>query len=37
VARDGDLSISLPERLPMAAVTVLDLGTDVRARVGRAG
>jgi alpha-L-fucosidase len=35
VARDGDLSVTLPERLPMAAVTVLDLGTDVRARVGR--
>ncbi len=31
----GDLSVTLPERLPMAAVTVLDLGTDVRARVGR--
>ena len=26
-----------PSRLPMAAVTVLDLGTDVRARLGRAG
>ena len=36
VAQDGDLSVTLPERLPMAAVTVLDLGTDVRARVGRA-
>ena len=37
VAGDGDLSVTLPERLPMAAVTVLDLGTGVRARVGRAG
>ena len=31
----GDLSVTLPEQLPLAAVTVLDLGTDVRARVGR--
>jgi alpha-L-fucosidase len=35
----GDLSVTLPEQLPAAAVTVLDLGSDVRARVGteRAG
>jgi alpha-L-fucosidase len=32
--RAGDLSVTLPERLPAAAVTVLDLGTDVRARIG---
>jgi alpha-L-fucosidase len=37
VARDGELSVTLPERLPTAAVTALDLGADVRARVGRAG
>ncbi len=35
VESDGDLSVTLPEQMPMAAVTVLDLGTDVRARVGR--
>ena len=28
----GDLSVTLPQQLPVAAVTVLDLGTDVRAR-----
>ena len=37
VERSGDLSVTLPEQLPTAAVTVLDLGTDVVARVGRAG
>ena len=31
----GDLTVTLPEQMPMAAVTVLDLGPDVRARVGR--
>ena len=31
---DGELSVSLPERLPLAAVTALDLGQDVRARMG---
>jgi hypothetical protein len=29
---DGELSVSLPERLPLAAVTALDLGQGVRAR-----
>ncbi len=37
VESGGELSVTLPEQLPMAAVTVLDLGIDVRARVGRAG
>ena len=32
VESGGDLSVTLPERLPVSAVTVLDLGTDVRAR-----
>ena len=31
---DGELSVSLPERLPLAAVTALDLGQGVRARMG---
>ena len=31
----GDLSVTLPPQLPMTPVTVLDLGTDVRARIGR--
>ena len=35
VESGGDLSVTLPEQMPMAAVTVLDLGTDVRARIGR--
>jgi alpha-L-fucosidase len=35
VGSGGDLSVTLPEQIPMAAVTVLDLGTDVRARVAR--
>lgn len=35
VESGGDLSVTLPEQMPKAAVTVLDLGTDVRARVGR--
>ncbi len=35
VESGGDLSVNLPEQMPMAAVTVLDLGTDVRARIGR--
>jgi alpha-L-fucosidase len=30
----GVLSVTLPERLPVSAVTVLDLGEGVRARVG---
>ena len=37
VESGGDLSVTLPEQLPTAAVTVLDLGSDVVARVGRAG
>jgi hypothetical protein len=37
VERGGDLSVTVPERLPTSAVTVLDLGSDVVARVGRAG
>jgi alpha-L-fucosidase len=36
VERGGDLTVTLPEQMPMAAVSVLDLGPDVRARVGRA-
>ena len=33
---EGDaLTVTLPEQLPLTAVTVLDLGSDVRARVGR--
>jgi alpha-L-fucosidase len=35
VENGGDLSVRLPEQMPMSAVTVLDLGTDVRARIGR--
>ena len=31
---DGALAVTLPERLPHAAVTALDLGQGVRARVG---
>ena len=34
VERGGDLAVTLPDLLPEAAVTVLDLGTDVRARLG---
>ena len=29
----GDLAVTLPEQLPLSAVTVLDLGTEVRARL----
>ncbi len=32
VESGGDLSVTLPEQMPKAAVTVLDLGTDVRAK-----
>jgi alpha-L-fucosidase len=32
---NGALQVTLPELLPLSAVTVLDLGTDVRARLGR--
>jgi len=28
--------VTLPEQLPLKAVTALDLGTEVRARLGRA-
>jgi alpha-L-fucosidase len=35
-AEGGELTVTLPERLPLVAVTALDLGTDVRARVGGA-
>ena len=31
----GDLSVTLPEQIPLSAVTVLDLGTEVRARLRR--
>ena len=34
-SEDGQLTVTLPELLPVSAVTVLDLGTDVRARLGR--
>jgi hypothetical protein len=30
----GQLTVTLPERMPLAAVTALDLGASVRARVG---
>ena len=30
---NGDLTVTLPEQLPLAAVTVLDLGPEVRARL----
>jgi alpha-L-fucosidase len=33
VESDGGLTVTLPEQIPLAAVTVLDLGTGVRARV----
>jgi alpha-L-fucosidase len=33
---NGELTVILPERLPLTAVTVLDLGPEVRARLGRA-
>ena len=32
---DGDLTVTLPEQIPLSAVTVLDLGTEVRARLRR--
>ena len=32
---NGELSVTLPEQLPLAAVTALDLGSEVRARLGR--
>jgi alpha-L-fucosidase len=32
----GDLSVTMPARLPLSPVTVLDLGTGVRARLERA-
>jgi alpha-L-fucosidase len=32
--RGGELTVTLPERLPVSAVTVLDLGEGVRAREG---
>ena len=35
VERGGELSVTLPEQPPMSAVTVLDLGADVRARTGQ--
>ena len=35
VERGGDLSVTLPEQTPTTAVTVLDLGTGVRARTGQ--
>ena len=31
----GDLVVTLPEQIPLTAVTVLDLGTEVRARLRR--
>lgn len=37
VAEGGELTVTLPDRVPDAAVTVLDLGTDVRARVAPGG
>jgi hypothetical protein len=30
----GELTVTLPERMPLSAATALDLGTDVRARLG---
>jgi hypothetical protein len=35
VGPGGDLSVSLPPQLPASPVTVLDLGTGVRARIRR--
>jgi alpha-L-fucosidase len=35
VGNGGELSVTLPERMPPTAVTTLDLGTGVRARVGQ--
>ena len=32
-ADGGELTVTLPERLPLSAATALDLGTDVRARL----
>jgi hypothetical protein len=32
-AADGSLTLSLPERMPLSAVTALDLGPEVRARM----
>jgi hypothetical protein len=32
--QDGVLCVTLPELLPLSPVTVLDLGKDVRARLG---
>jgi alpha-L-fucosidase len=34
VESGGDLSVTMPERMPLTAVTALDLGPGVRARVG---
>ena len=31
---NGELTVTLPEQLPVSAVTVLDLGTEVRTRLG---
>lgn len=33
---NGELSVTLPEQIPLKAVTTLDLGPEVRARLGRA-
>ena len=35
-SEDGVLTVTMPESLPLSAVTVLDLGKDVRARLGSA-
>jgi alpha-L-fucosidase len=35
VSEGGELTVNLPERLPLSAVTTLDLGSDVRARLAR--
>lgn len=32
---NGELTVTLPEQLPLTAVTALDLGSEVRARLGR--
>ena len=34
-ADNGELTVNLPEQLPPTAVIVLDLGSEVRARLGR--
>lgn len=32
---NGELTVTLPEQIPLKAVTTLDLGAEVKARLGR--